>query len=76
MILNTFSIKKFMNNVEAIFFGCVKERSLSIDILLFKIESFLKKEVKTFLLSISADIKQNCLLVAIFEVRVGSIVNE
>ena len=65
-----------MNDVESILFGGIEKWGLPINIILFKIESLLNKEVKTFFFAISADVEENGLLVAIFEVWVSSIVNK
>ena len=72
----TFSVNKFVDDVEPIFLGSIEKRSLSVYILFFKTESLLEKEVKTLFFPISADIEKNGLLVAVLEVRVSSIVNE
>ena len=54
----------------------IEQRSLAINILFIKREAMIQKQIKAFLLSLSADIKKDSLLVIVFEMRVGAVVQK
>ena len=65
-----------MNDVQSVFLRGVEEGCLSVDIFLLEIESLLEQQFQTFEFAISADVEEDGLLVVVFEVGVGSVVDE
>ena len=65
-----------MNDVQSIFLRGIEEGCLSVYILLLQVEALLEKQFETFEFAISADVEEDGLLVVIFEVGVGSVVDE
>ena len=65
-----------MDNVQPVFLGCVEERSLTVDILVIEAQACFEEQVEALLLAFPADIEEDCLLIVIFEVRVGSMLDE
>ena len=65
-----------MNDVQSVFLGGVEEGCLSVDIFLLEVESLLEQQFQAFEFAISADVEEDGLLVVVFEVGVGSVVDE
>lgn len=62
-----------MDDVESVLLSCVEERSLAIDIFIFKVETFIKQQFQTLFLALPADIEEHGLLIAVLEVRIGAV---
>jgi hypothetical protein len=63
-------------DVNSVLLSDIEQRSLAINILFIKREAMIQKQIKAFLLSLSADIKKDSLLVIVFEMRVGAVVQK
>lgn len=49
---------------------------MTVDVLVFQVETLLKEKVYAFLFAFSTDIKEHSLLVTIFKVRIRSMINK
>lgn len=65
-----------MYDIDSVLLGDIEQRSLAVDVLFIKRKPMVQKQVKAFLLSLSADIKKDGLLIIVFEMRVGAVVQK
>jgi len=63
-----------MNDVDSVLFGHIKEWSLPVNIFIIQRKPMVEQQIQTLLLSLSTDVKQDSLLIIIFEMGVGSVV--
>ena len=71
-----FFFNELVDDIDSIFLSRIVERCLAIQIGIVKVQAPLEQEIQAPLLAIPTDIEKNSLLKIIFEVGVGSVLDE